>query len=119
MKTEKSIIIGKRLREARELKGLTQTEVMKIRGYDSTSTVSSHESGDRTPKAVELYELSKLYDASMDWIHGDTNIMNPAKGKIELSGEELELLKAYREASNRDKEITKRLLQSTPFEQTS
>lgn len=109
MKTEKSILIGKNLRKARECKGLTQLEVMKLRGYESTSTVSSHESGERTPKAIELYELSKLYEVSMDFLHGDDV---REKG---LTDEEKQLLENFRKASNKDKEVAKAIL--TPEEE--
>jgi transcriptional regulator with XRE-family HTH domain len=113
---DKKLLIGKMLRKAREATGMTQVEVAKIRGYSSTATVPYYESGKRTPDAFELYELSKLYGVSMYFFHGEQE--NQPK-KDNLTKEENELVENYRQASERDKDLTLRILKtSAVIEQT-
>jgi len=52
--------IPNRLAQLRERSRLTQEEVAKIIGIDST-TVSKHESGDRSLSDVMIKEYAKLY----------------------------------------------------------
>ena len=115
MEKEIASIIGKRIKQARNSKKISQTEVAAHLGYESQSYISEIESGKKQISANDLGRLAKLFEVTIEYLYGKT--LEPCL--VAVSAEELELLRAYREASQRDKEITKRLLQSVPFDQTS
>jgi len=102
-----SILIGKRLREARESARLSQVEVQKTLKYSSTGTVSGHENGDSTPRAEDLAKLCKLYGVSIDWVTGRSDDPNFhwVSGRLNLSDEEKEIILLRRKAPQRDREI--------------
>jgi transcriptional regulator with XRE-family HTH domain len=104
---ELSILVGKRLKEARENMGLTQTDVQKILNYKSKGTIPGHEKGDSIPRPEELWKLSEIYKVSIDWLMGRSNHPKLAwhENAMELTEDEKEILLARRAASDRDKEI--------------
>jgi len=69
-----SELIGKRIREIRESKNLTQSKLAKILNT-SQSTISSYESGSTLILTSFLYELCKRLDVSMDYITGRSNVV--------------------------------------------
>ncbi|MCD7812017.1 MAG: helix-turn-helix domain-containing protein [Ruminococcus sp.] len=60
---------GERLKRARERKGLTQAQVMKITSI-SDKSLSRYENGASAPDPDTILELIKLYDVSADYIMG-------------------------------------------------
>lgn len=62
-------VIGRRLREAREVLGLTQEQAAAALGVQRTS-VTSMEQGKRNVSAAELARLSSIYRRSVDWLLG-------------------------------------------------
>ena len=60
-------VIASRLRLGREMAGLTQGQVAKIRGWHRP-TVSEIEAGRRRVSADELASLAGLYGVSVSWI---------------------------------------------------
>ncbi|MCD8311242.1 MAG: helix-turn-helix domain-containing protein [Firmicutes bacterium] len=60
---------GERLKRARERKGLTQAQVMKITNI-SDKSLSRYENGASAPDPDTILELIKLYDVSADYIMG-------------------------------------------------
>ena len=67
-------LIGKRIREIRENKKLTQSKLAKILNT-SQSTISSYENGETLILTSFLYELCKRLDVSMDYITGRSNVI--------------------------------------------
>jgi len=63
---------GYRLRELRENKELTQTQVAKRLGLSKT-TISGYENNIKTPSLDVLVKLSTLYGVSSDYILGLEN----------------------------------------------
>lgn len=63
---------GYRLRELRRLKHMTQTQVAHRLNL-SKATISGYENNIKTPSLDMLIQLSKLYDASTDYILGLEN----------------------------------------------
>ena len=59
--------IGKRLKFARERKGLKQNRIAKTLGVHN-STLSKYESGERELDNETLVKLSELYEVSPQWI---------------------------------------------------
>jgi transcriptional regulator with XRE-family HTH domain len=63
-------IVAARLREARDVTGLTQGDVSAALGIPRSS-VAAFEAGSRKVSAVELRALSTLYGRSVAWLIGE------------------------------------------------
>lgn len=61
-----------RLKELRKEKSLTQKQVAELIGV-ATSTYSMYERGEREPDFATLDKISKLFNASVDYILGNTS----------------------------------------------
>lgn len=62
-------VLGKRLKEARENKGLTQIQAAKILGI-SNGTLSGYERNYRDPDTHILEKMAELYEVKVDWLLG-------------------------------------------------
>lgn len=62
----------KRIRDLREDRDLTQTQVAKILGMSQTG-YSKYETGENDLPTAVLIKLSRFYDTSIDYILGETN----------------------------------------------
>lgn len=71
---------GERLKKARERKGLTQAQVMKITNITDKS-LSRYENGASAPDPDTILELIRLYDVSADYIMG----LSPVMGHADVS----------------------------------
>ena len=65
-------IIAKRLKEARNRKGLTQEEVARRLGV-TRSVIARYESGLNDPSTEKLTMLAEMYGVSVDYLLGRTN----------------------------------------------
>lgn len=68
---------GERLRRARERKGMTQAQVMKVTNI-SDKSLSRYENGASAPDPDTILELIRLYDVSADYIMGLSSDMGHA-----------------------------------------
>lgn len=66
---DESVMLGARLREAREYLGMKQEEVARHLGLQRTA-VSEIENGRRGVGAIELKKLARLYQRSVAWFTG-------------------------------------------------
>ncbi len=66
----------KRIRDLREDKDLTQTQIAKILGMSQTG-YSKYETGENDPSTIVLIKLARYYDTSVDYLLGETN--NPKR----------------------------------------
>ena len=85
--------IGKRLKEARKLAGLSQAQAAHVLGIHRPS-ISEIESGNRRISAEELSELCEVYDVTPDWVLGrkpETLLVDDPK--LQLAARELAKLK--------------------------
>ena len=62
-------MLGTRIKELRDKKGLTQAQLGELLGVVKT-TISQYESGDRTPDAAKLEKLADIFDTSVDYLLG-------------------------------------------------
>lgn len=62
-------IIGDRIRQAREMKGITQTQLARESGVHQPS-MSFYETGMRTPGIKVLHRIAKVLEISMDFLLG-------------------------------------------------
>ena len=67
---DESVMLGARLREAREYLGLKQEEVARHLGLQR-SAVSEIENGRRGVRAMELKKLARLYQRPVAWFTGE------------------------------------------------
>jgi transcriptional regulator with XRE-family HTH domain len=63
--------VGARLREAREVLGLTQEDVAEALAIPRTSVIAM-EAGRRKVSGLELRRLGRLYRRPVDWLLGET-----------------------------------------------
>ena len=63
-------VIGRRIVAARELNGLSQTELAKALGYRNSAQLSQHEKGSRPPTIAGLIALSDSLGVSLDYLAG-------------------------------------------------
>ena len=63
-------IIQQRIAQCREDMGLSQTELGKLVGKSKTA-VASWEQGDSLPSADLLYNLSKIFNKTINYMYGE------------------------------------------------
>ncbi|MCL2217197.1 MAG: helix-turn-helix domain-containing protein [Defluviitaleaceae bacterium] len=72
--------IGKRIKELRSAKGVTQTELAQRIGM-TASAISSYEIGERQPSYDVLIKVAKQFNVTTDYLLGHTN-----KDMMDVSG---------------------------------
>lgn len=70
---QEDVMLGGRLREAREYVGLKQEQVGRHLGIPRTA-VSEMEGGKRGVSALELKQLARLYQRPVAWFTGDEEV---------------------------------------------
>lgn len=91
--------VASRLREARELAGLSQGQAAKRLGLHRP-TISEIEAGRRNVRSEELVEFSKLYGVEVSWITSgevgqekiDQSILAAARELSSMSDKDIETL---------------------------
>lgn len=73
-------VLGKRLKQARERKKLSQIEAAKLLGI-SNGTLSGYERNYRDPDTNVLEKMADLYEVSTDYLLGRTD--DPAPSKVD------------------------------------
>ena len=77
------------------------------------ATVSNWETGRHEPDQNALLEMSKIFDASIDYILGNSDIKKaPSLEDAGLSAEEAELLKLFRAAPEALQDAALRVLEA-------
>ena len=67
--------LGKRIREQRALKEISQSELGKVIGVGKT-TISNYETGYSSPDPESLTKISEILNVSTDYLLGITDINN-------------------------------------------
>lgn len=95
-------MIGQRLKKLREEKNLTQAQVAKILGVSRT-TYTQYETGKSEPDLATVSKLAEIYETSVDFLLGKTDIPTPIEiiaahheGE-EWTEEELEEIERFKE----------------------
>jgi len=107
-------MIGQRLKKLREEKDLTQAQVAKILGVSRT-TYTQYETGKSEPDLATVSKLAEIYETSVDFLLGKTDIPTPIETIAahhdgeEWTQEELEEIERFKEfvrmkRQQRDKE---------------
>ena len=91
-----------RLKKLRKEKGLNQ-EQLADKLNKSKSSISSYESGRRTPDIVALQEIAGFFNVSVDYLLGNSDIRHSPNEKIKQAIEDdPELYHFWDKLSNRD-----------------
>ena len=83
-----------RIKELRESKGMTQVR-LSIELEVSQETVSAYEKGKHYPSVDVLLKMSDIFDSSIDYILGLSDIKRPISS-AELSADDLNIISSYR-----------------------
>lgn len=90
---DKKAIIASRIREARKMAGLSQTQVAKMLGLHRPS-ISEIEAGNRSVSAEEIARLAEIFDVSASWLLGEgVDKVDVYDNKLQLAARELQKLK--------------------------
>jgi transcriptional regulator with XRE-family HTH domain len=115
-------MVGKQIKKARLLAGLTQKQLGELIGGKGISTVSEWESGKRSPDIELIPILSKILNVSPAFLIDDSEdaalpvLSSPKTDYDFLSTEEHTLISAYRAADDRAREDAMKTLLSHPRE---
>ena len=72
-------ILGKRIELERTRLGLNQIELARKLNLSSSASISQYESGDRVPSDDIKLKMCEIFDCSLDYLLGKTDIRNPGK----------------------------------------
>lgn len=90
---EKKAIIAARIREARKMAGLSQTQVAKMLDLHRPS-ISEIEAGNRSVSAEEIAQLAEIFDVRASWLLGEgIDKIDLHDNKLQLAARELQKLK--------------------------
>ena len=100
-----------RLEYALAKRGIKPVDLAKKAGL-SEQLISQYRSGRSAPKREKLISLSKALDVNPVWLMGYNVPMDVEKtsSNIELTVEEIGIIEKYRDASDMEKEMVKRVL---------
>ena len=76
-------ILGKRIEFERNRLGINQTELAKKLNLSSSASISQYESGERTPSDDIKLKMSEIFNCSLDYLMGKSDIRKPEKLNID------------------------------------
>jgi len=74
-------ILGKRIESERTRLQLNQIELAKKLNLSSSASISQYESGDRIPSDDIKLKMCELFNCSLDYLMGKSDIRNPEQIK--------------------------------------
>ncbi len=90
------MLLGKRLKELRLEKGLTQKELGDKINVTKVS-ICCYENGTRTPTLETLFELEKFFQVDLNYLLGnDKKVMDEKKKTVHMAKEEIEFIEELR-----------------------
>lgn len=76
-------ILGKRIELERNNLGLSQIELAKRLNLSSSASISQYESGERTPSDDIKLKMTEIFNCSLDYLMGKSDIRNQHKLNID------------------------------------
>lgn len=98
-----------RLKELRKQKKLNQTQFARAFGV-AQNTVSNWENGNRTLDAATANEIADFFGVSVDYLLGNEKKPTPSVDGSELSENEIEMLRRFRELSETQQDAVLEIL---------
>lgn len=118
------MLLGKRLKQLREEKEKTQTEIAQLLQI-TAQAYSNYERDLRIPDAAMLQKLGDYFNVTIDYLLGRSNIRKPISNPYNLTEQELELFEKikcdpeisilFHDLKNADNAEIKELLHSWDF----
>ncbi|SDX59273.1 helix-turn-helix domain-containing protein [Eubacterium barkeri] len=84
-----------RLKQLRKKNNLTQSQLAKRLGLQSAA-VSKYETGQTEPSLAMLWAMAELFQVSIDYLIGYSDVENPMVDETRITHEEMELIKRFR-----------------------
>ncbi len=101
------IMVGKRIRQAREASGFTQTELADIIGV-KFQQLQKYETAANRISASRLFELTEALGVSVTWIfHGTEKLDSPCSMDILEDTQVMRLLSVFKSLSSVNREIVR------------
>ncbi len=94
-------MLGKRVRDLRETKGLTQLELARMLNV-SIRSVGNWERDEKPPSLDSLVEMARVFGVSTDYIVGLTDDPTPNSHNADLSLQESRVVAAIRRGDQLD-----------------
>ena len=79
-------ILGKRIESERIRLGLNQIELAKRLNLSSSASISQYESGDWIPSDDIKLKMCEIFNCSLDYLMGKSDIRNPEKAQEDPLG---------------------------------
>lgn len=78
--------IGVKIKELRENKKMTQTDLAKVLGFKTYTTVSKWEAGENYPKGKDLKRLAEFFEVTSDYLLGldINNFLQQSVGVVKI-----------------------------------
>lgn len=99
---EKSEVFRQRLKEAREKKNWSQSELARQASI-TAAAVNQFEKGPRMPSMPILHSLASALEVSLDFLAGETSTPNEFK----VQNEWQEFYRNFQDLSDKDREVLK------------
>ncbi len=93
---------GNRIRELREAKGMTQLR-LSLELEVTQETISAYETGKHLASVKTLMKMSEIFNASMDYIMGLSDIRKPMKA-TNLNNDEVVVVETFRKLNYTQRE---------------
>ncbi len=93
---------GNRIRELREAKGMTQLR-LSLELEVTQETISAYETGKHLASVKTLMKMSEIFNASMDYIMGLSDIRKPMKAS-NLNNDEVVVVETFRKLNYTQRE---------------
>lgn len=102
-------ILGKRIELERTRLGLNQIELAKKLNLSSSASISQYEKGDRIPSDDIKLKMAELFDCSIDYLLGKSNIRKPEN--IDINDIAVAFASGIKGLNKENQEIAKNIIE--------
>ena len=102
-------MIGKKIRDLRKQKRMSQTELAKSAGVSQT-TVTAWETGKAEPSSSAVAKLADIFNVTTDYLLGRPNKQETKKDVVELSDDDVIMTWRGKPLSDEDRELIRRIM---------
>ena len=102
-------MIGKKIRDLRKQKRMSQTELAKSAGVSQT-TVTAWETGKAEPSSSAVARLADIFNVTTDYLLGRPNKQETKKDDVELSDDDVIMTWRGKPLSDEDRELIRRIM---------
>ncbi len=103
-------ILGKRIELERNNLGLSQIELAKRLNLSSSASISQYESGERTPSDDIKLKMTEIFNCSLDYLMGKSDIKN--QHKLNIDEEDIAFASSVKPLNETNKMIIKNTIEA-------